>query len=148
MEKEMKSVSGGEEKVEVTQVNEREIWVGESRIYLGDDNIMYVTEVGEMDEKIAIETAKVILKLEDIAVGKVNGLVDLNRAGKSSPEARKIWKKMTEEGNTDKIAMIGMNPVARVLASFIAGVSRKKNLRFFKTKEEALAWFKQENQKE
>jgi hypothetical protein len=30
----------------------------------------------------------------------------------------------------------------RVLASFFMGLSKNKNMRFFKAKEEALAWFK------
>ncbi|MBE3140395.1 MAG: hypothetical protein IMZ53_07420 [Thermoplasmata archaeon] len=41
-----------EKKVEVKQVSEREIWVGENRMYLGEDNILYITLVGEMDEKM------------------------------------------------------------------------------------------------
>ena len=30
---------------------DREIWVGKSRFYLGEDNIIYETVVGEQDEK-------------------------------------------------------------------------------------------------
>ncbi len=44
--------------VEVKQVSEREIWVGESRFYLGEDNINYITPFGGyMDEKQAIEAS-------------------------------------------------------------------------------------------
>ncbi|GAH16624.1 unnamed protein product [marine sediment metagenome] len=30
---------------------DREIWVGENRLYLSEDNILYETVVGEQDEK-------------------------------------------------------------------------------------------------
>ena len=50
---------------------------------------------------------------------------------------------MHEDEKLVKIAIFGLNPVARVIASFIMGVAKKKDQRFFKTKEEALAWLKQ-----
>lgn len=31
------------EEVKVKQLNEREIWVGKNRVYLGDDNILNIT---------------------------------------------------------------------------------------------------------
>ena len=121
---------------------DREIWVGESRFYLGEDNILYVTVVGEVDEKIALATKEADLKFKNIVEVKFDVLGDLNRAGQPSSEARKIWKEMAEHEKTGKIAMFGMHPVARVLASFITGVTKKKDMRFFKTKEEALKWLK------
>jgi hypothetical protein len=33
-----------------------------------------------------------------------------------------------------------LNPFPRIIALFIIGASNRKNLRYFKTKEEALAW--------
>lgn len=64
-------------------------------------------------------------------------------AGKEASEARKIFKEISENNKVEKISMIGLHPVARVLASFIMGISRNKNMRIFKTKEEALAWLKE-----
>ena len=122
---------------------DREIWVGESRFYLGEDNIFYITVVGEVDGKTAAEVTEIDNKFKSMVEGKLNVLADLNKGGKQSVEARKIWKEMTEGDRTGKIAMYGMHPVARVLASFVMGVSRKKDMRFFKTKEEALAWLKE-----
>jgi len=121
---------------------DREIWIGEHRLYLGEDNIFYITVVGEIDGKTAAEVAEIDNKFKSMVEGKFNVLADLNKGGKQSTEARKIWKEMTEDDRTGKIAMYGMHPVARVLASFVMGVSRKKDMRFFKTKEEALAWLK------
>ena len=42
-----------------------------------------------------------------------------------------------------KIAMFGMHPVARVVASFVMGVTNKEDMRFFKSKEDALLWLKE-----
>ena len=122
---------------------DREIWIGEHRLYLGEDNIFYITVVGGVDGKTAAEVTEIDNKFKSMVEGKVNVLADLNKAGKQSGEARKIWKKMTEDDGTGRVAMYGMHPVARVLASFVMGVSRKKDMRFFKTKEEALAWLKE-----
>ena len=122
---------------------EREIWVGENRYYLGEDNILYITPVGEFDEEIALAVKEVMLKFFNMVEGKTNLLVDLNKAGKHSSEARKIVKEFTEHEKAGKVAVFGLHPVARVLASFIMGISQKKDMRFFKTKEEALAWLKE-----
>lgn len=130
------------EKVEVKQVSEREFWVGESRIYLGKDNIIYVTSVGEDDEKTALASKDVILKFADMVEGKVNLIADINKIGKQSSAARKIWKDLSEHEKGGKVALFGLNPVARMIASFIMGISRNKNMRFFKTKEDAFAWLK------
>ena len=73
----------------------------------------------------------------------MNVLVDLNKAGKPTSEARKIGKERLEEEGVGKVALFGLHPVARVLASFVMGVSKKEDMKFFKTKEEAIAWFKE-----
>lgn len=121
---------------------EKEIWIGESRLYLGDDNIMYETIVGDFDEQTAKAALEASLKLIENAEGQVKLLIDVNRAGKPSKEARDIFIKFHEQKNLGKIAIFGLHPVARVLASFGMGLSRKEDMRFFKTREEALSWLK------
>lgn len=143
MQNEAKPASGGEEKIDVKQTSEREIWVVESRHYLGDDNILSVTVSGETDGETAIANKEADLKLANMVEGKVKILVDINRATKLSPMARKVLKELIEDEKFGKFAVIGSHPVARVLAFFGLGVTRKKDLRFFKTKEEALAWVKE-----
>ena len=54
---------------------EREIWVGENRLYLGEDNIIYFTVVGEHNEKVAIEISEAIMKLGETVERKVNILI-------------------------------------------------------------------------
>ena len=132
-----------EKPVEIKQVSEREIRVGENRLYLGEDNILYITPFGgDMDEKLATEACRAVLGLQNMIEGKVNALIDLNKVGKQSSEARKIWQEWSDNEKTGKVAYIGLHPVARVLASFVMGISRNKDMRFFKTREEALAWLK------
>jgi hypothetical protein len=122
---------------------DREIRVGENRLYLGEDNVLYITVFGEIDEKIAIAIKEADLKFKNMVEEKYDVLADMNKSGKHSSEARKIWKEMTEHEKTGKVAMFGMHPVARIIASFVMGVSKKKDMRFFKTKEEALLWLKE-----
>jgi hypothetical protein len=123
--------------------NDREIWVGKNHTYLGDDNIMYTTVVGEVTEDMAKAIRDAHYKFMNIAGKKVSSLVDLNKAGKQPPEARKIGREMFENEKIGKIALFGLHPVARVIASFVMGVAKKKDIRFFRTKEEALAWLKE-----
>ncbi len=122
---------------------DREIWIGKNRIYLDEDNILYYTGFGEHDEKTAIEIMKASLRLANMVEGKVDVILDHNNAGKSCPATRNIYKGMTEHEKFGKIAHWGVHPVARVLASFVMGTSRKKEMRFFKTREQALAWLKE-----
>ncbi len=120
--------------------NGREIRIGEHRLSLGEDNILRVTLVGDTDgaEAAAIKDADNQLK-RDIE-GKVGVLVDLNKAGKQSTEARLTFRELTEDVRTGRVAMHGMHPVARVIAAFVTGITRKKDFRFFKTADEAVAW--------
>ena len=122
---------------------EREIRIGESRLYLGEDNIGYVTLIGEVDDKVANRYMDAALKMMNMAEGAVNFLVDANKMGKPSTKARGVFKEMSEHEKTRKVAIFGMHPVAKVLASFVMGVSKNKNMHFFKTREEALAWLKE-----
>ena len=132
-----------EKPVEIKQVNEKEIWVGENRLYLDEDNILCETLVGEQDEKIVFAVHEASRKFRNTVEGKVNLLVDLNKAGKPSPGARKIGQEMLEDERIGKTALFGLHPVARVLVAFVLGITSKKDARFFKTKEEALAWLKE-----
>ena len=119
-----------------------EIRIDESRYYLGEDNIVHAIEVKVMDDQKAIAIKEVYLKFLDIFKGKFNILVDINKAKKPSAKARKILNEINEDKRVDRVAHFGMHPVARVMASFLMGVSKKKEIRFFKTGEKALEWLK------
>lgn len=122
---------------------DREIRVGESRFYLGEDNIIYSTIVGDIDAEMAIAFDEATLKLMNMVEGKVNVFTDDNKAGTPLSEARKIMQEFIMHEKYGKLAIFGLHPVARVLASFIMGVTKKEDVRFFNSKEDALAWLKE-----
>ena len=126
--------------------DEREIWIGKNRLFLSKGNILVYTLNGEINKEIVIAMNEAALELADLVEGRVNVFVDLNNAGKSSPEARKIGSEYLSNEKYGKIAYFGLHPVARVLTSFFMGISKKKDMRYFKTKEEALAWLKGETE--
>jgi hypothetical protein len=126
---------------------EREVWIGENRLYLGEDDILYETIVGDIDGEIAIAMKEATFKLMNHVKGKLKVLIDINKAGKPSKKARNIFREFTEHEKWGRVAIFGLHPVAKMIASFGMGVSKKKDMRFFKTKEEALAWLKGEEVK-
>lgn len=130
------------DKMSTNKISENEIFVGENRICLGEDNVLNFINVGEMTEIIASECCEAMLKLVSGQGRKVDYLIDLNKGGKLSPAARKMLQEFTDQHVQGKLAFCGLHPVARVLASFFMGPARKKNRHFFKTKEEAEKWIK------
>ena len=123
---------------------DREVRVRRNRIYLGEEGIIYMTAVGEQDEKIAIDFRDAFIKIANVVEGKIDLLIDANKAGQPSSKARKIIQEgVLKYEKTGKVAVFGASPPVRVIASFVMGVTRKKDMRFFKTKEEALAWLKE-----
>ena len=131
-------------KIEIKRISEKEFWIGENKASLIEKNIIYVIAVGEVTTELAIAQVEVHNKLEALVDGPVNYLIDLSDGGKSSPEARKIWEQIGENVKKSKLAFFGLNSVARMLASFVMGISGKSNQRFFKTKAEALRWLREE----
>lgn len=120
------------------------MWVGKCRTYVGEDNIVYVTGVGDVDYKMATQIKETTLALLDVADTELSFLLDLSNAGKPSPEARKIFQELGKLKKIRKVATFGIHPVARIIATFGMGEDfTKKYHRFFRTKEEALAWLKE-----
>ena len=126
--------------LEIKQISEREIWLGENKSKLIKGNIIHVIARGEQTLETATMQLKINEKLMSLVKGKVSYLIDLNNAGKNSIEARQIWMHISESETTHKIAMFGLHPVARVIASFAMGMSKSTNQRFFKTEDEAMNW--------
>ncbi len=122
---------------------DRELSIGEHRFYLRKDNILHDIIVGDItknDADIALDfTLKCAAKVPD----KLHVLIDINKSGKPSAEARKFGKEVFAHEKIGKVAMYGLNPVARVIASFMITISQRGNIRFFKTQEDALAWLKE-----
>lgn len=117
----------------------KRIQLDRSHVYI-ENKILHVMAVGDFNLENATRVKQIALEIQN-AFGTLNALIDLNKAGKSSPEARKIWKELTELGNA-RVAFVGLHPVARVLASFTMAFSGNKNTVFFTSKNEALKWLK------
>ena len=131
--------------IEIKQVSETEMWSGNNKsTLLTDLNIIHVIAVGEQTTEIAILQREINHKLFRLIEGEISYLIDLNRCGKNSPEARQIWNQLSESEKTNKVAIFGLNPVARVIANFSMGVAKRNNQRFFKTQEEAMSWLLEE----
>ena len=128
------------QKLELERINEKEFCLGENKIIMLNDTTLYVQVVGEQtDEAAEILKAK-YPEVFSLFPGKIKHLIDLNRSGKSTPAARRVYKELNDHVLTEKVAVFGMSPLSRILASFVMGLSTKKNIRFFPTKEEALSW--------
>lgn len=118
------------------------IWVSDHRLFLDSNNIINVSPSGNVDAKTAPLIKEAFLKLIADADGPVNILADLNKAGKPSVEARRVANEIFHREEVKKVAFFGLHPVARVIASFIKAIVNKKEISFFKTREEALNWLK------
>lgn len=118
----------------------REIWVGKNKLYLGEDNVLYVSLVGDINEKAVQTLEKASFEIRSGVKEQVNVLVDLNKIGKPTPKARKKGQDILKKEGFGKIAFFGIHPVAQVIASFFMGATQKKDILSFKNKEKALKW--------
>ncbi len=128
----------------INQISNREFWAGKNHYLIGDDNIFYVTLNGDVSDEMGIEIDRMINDLVDDVDGEIDLLIDLNRAGKTSSKSRQLFKTFTETGKCRKVALFGMHPVAMVIASFVMGISKNRNMKFFKNREEAMEWLMHE----
>jgi len=128
------------DKIQVSQLSENEFLVGTNRTALIEENIIYVVAKGEQTDEVAIAQEEVNRRLKEQSNQKIYYLIDLNECGKNSRKAREIWLKLAEDEATEYVAIFGLHPVAKVIASFVTGLSKRQNERFFKKKEEAVNW--------
>lgn len=132
-----------DENTEIKQINEREFYIGESRYHIMDNNILSILSVGDIIDKHTIDSHKEITRiLREKIDGPINVLIDINKAGRQSSLARKTWQDISNEEEIVKVAYFGLHAVARMLASFVIGIIVRKEIRFFRTKEEALNWLR------
>jgi hypothetical protein len=119
---------------------DREIPIGKNRLFLGQDNLLYIIRVGEASEQAAMANKEAVFKLTSLNEGKVNVFVDLDRSKKASPVARRTWQELSEHEKYEKIPLSGLHPVVQSLASFAIVGSKAKDFRYFKKKEKVLSW--------
>lgn len=128
---------------EVRYIRDTEIRNGENKITLIDGDILFIKAIGIQTDQIALAQKEINKQFSHLVKGKLNYLIDLNKGGKSSPLARKIWREITDDEETNKVALVGIHPVARVLATFVMKVVSKNNIQFFTNLEDAQKWIKQ-----
>lgn len=116
--------------------------IGHGKVFIDEDNIIHAIPVGDIDGVTATAFVTVIRQHMNAMGKKSLGMVDLNKCGKQSAEARKIFKTLNDSENVGKLALLGVHPVAKVLANFAMAVSKNRSIHFFSTEEEALAWLK------
>lgn len=120
--------------------DELPIMIGTNETYFYDGNIIYVKAIGEQTVEVAQLHREYHHKMASSTGEKISYLIDLNQCGKNSSEARMIWKQLSEDEHTKRVATFGLSPVSRVIASFVMGRSSLSNHQFFKTKEKAMIW--------
>jgi len=128
------------EKIEIKYISPTEMQIEQNKVFLIENRIIHIIAIGEQTVEIADAHLELNQQLFEKIKGKVSFMVDLNKSGKNSTEARQIWKQIGEMEKTHKVAVFGMHPVAKVIASFYMGMTNSKNVRFFKTMEESKQW--------
>jgi len=128
------------EKIEIKQVSENEYHIGKNRTVFIDKKVIHITVDGEVTTEMALLHNELDRKLLNMADGMASYLIDLNKSGKNSHEASQMFKKLCYHPKVNKVAIYGLNPVARVIAAFVIGLDIKQKQQFFKTEEQARFW--------
>ena len=128
------------EKLVAGKVTCTEFWVGPTQVRFSEGNLLNIKAVGPQTYDMAVAHLKIFEQIYHEVNEPLNFVIDLNDAGKNSTEARKIWKNVSEHEYTGKIALVGIHPVARVIAGFVMSISLSSKLQFFSTREKALKW--------
>ncbi|HAT68209.1 MAG: hypothetical protein A2481_04035 [Candidatus Yonathbacteria bacterium RIFOXYC2_FULL_47_9] len=106
------------------------------------DNIVRYTICTPVDPDEAVRLSTVGKKhLDDGEASFV--LIDLHQSTEFSSAARKIWVDFLQNEKIKKTAFFGGNVFVKTLATFVIAATGKKDIKFFNTEEEALAWFKE-----
>ncbi|MCW3788680.1 DUF7793 family protein [Plebeiibacterium sediminum] len=131
-------------KICIERIGEGEYAIGESRVKITDGAyiVYHVIAIGEQTAEVSAAHGELIKETLSKSNKKVQFLIDLNHCGKNSPQARDCWRTYSLLETTTKVAIFGMHPVSRMIASFVMGkISKIEHYRFFSTEDEARDWF-------
>jgi len=122
------------------------------KVFLGKDDILEAVFLErQTDHQDELRQAQLMLgELLDYFKTnpneKFNFLIDLSPMGKSSyvmgRNARSYYKENLMPEKIKKMAIITESAVIKTLITFVLMAIRQKNISFFTSKEEALAWIK------
>ncbi len=125
-------------RTEDTQPDEQGL--GENKMEFRQDKILYVGLVGVLDEKIATSIIQALPGFYNTVPWKVACLIDFSKSGEISAEAKKIFINLAKDGKIGKVAVIGLDFLARAAAWIFIRTLSKRDISIFKTEEDALAW--------
>ncbi len=117
-----------------------EFRVGGDTVIIRGDSVIHVIATGVQTIEMALELKEICVQQSSAMESKCNYLIDLNKCGKNEPGTREVWKEISTLEKTGKVATFGMNPVAQVIANFVIGTHKRSNMRFFRSKKDALNW--------
>ncbi|MBN2379310.1 STAS/SEC14 domain-containing protein [candidate division WOR-3 bacterium] len=114
-----------------------------------EQGVLYVKTFKTID---AEDIHRLMPEVEKALEGKTNRLIigDLsqNPSDLLTKEARQAFKRYTDKVNFDRIAVIGVNPITRMIVKIaVTIIGQSKKTQFFKTETQALAWLKEGEKK-
>lgn len=104
-----------------------------------DKGILRYQLLGSVDEKEAERLDTVGRAYLDRGEARAV-LIDMQRSNDFSSAARRRWVGFLQHPAIRCTAIFGGNVFVRTLAAFVMGASQRKNIKFFATEAEALAW--------
>ena len=110
------------------------------------DNHVIMVKPFQSWGKEEVETAVPIIKnlIGKNECRRVLANLTENQQGFVTREARRTLKQYADDLRFDKAAIVGTNPATRMVMKIaVSLLGNSHNTRFFKTKEEALEWLKQ-----
>lgn len=116
------------------------------KVWIGDDKIVYVTVIPIVLAEEIEDLAKEVKKALEASQNKARILVFMDgvKLGIRSHHRRKRFAQVAKDLGVnpgfEKAAIYGVNTIIRTVASFIIATSGLKNVKIFKTKEDALEW--------
>ena len=121
----------------------------ETKIWLDEDGILRFKLGNMMNEETLKMLNTKFIEFGTKASGKIKVIIDLSKITyKSTINLRKnairILKDTLKDPGYDKVAFFGGNMLSRTVVSFIITASTFKNIKIFKTEEDALKWLKEE----
>jgi hypothetical protein len=111
---------------------------------MGDDDILHFTFIDDLSDKDAKTYREDVMSFAEatIEAEPLPMFVDSSRLGKVSPVFRKVIVELLRDPRIGKMAAVGANRYARVLATFFTKATGRDDARFFDSEEEALTWLK------
>lgn len=126
----------------IKYISEKEIYIDDAHMLIGDDDIMYITSGYNHTQKQAETISKTIINILDKRNLSIKMFLNISCGNKPETPARRVFYELLKHQKIEKIAVYGATSFNRIIASFIVGVVGTRNINFFKEKEEAMNWLK------